>query len=541
MSRRRTVVGRRNRKLHGRSMYFQLDNGHDYVNISDDSRFPGTTWTRSEKPPPIQTAKTELILKMTSDDIYQEAGFLANYSRKGNRTSDRAASESMYACSSTLDSGTITSPGYPNDYPNSLQYSWIIMQPEGCTIQLNFSEFLLQRRFDYVSVYNVFKYELGDTLGQWSGEELPPSVQSTSNRMLITMKTDDSISSKGFAASFNTNWSVGTTNPSSQYPHASNQNKLVHSSSQPDKFTLTDCLSLFGLLCLIHYHFAEEHIFVQTLTHFCFHKNNSECRKPGNTKCTIHHTLPASEFVSPGFPLGFHEHLNMTWHISQPEGCIIRVQFALFKIWQSHDVVAIYDRQCSQNRLLGQWTGYRLPPPVLSTSNNLLVELISDGAYRSKGFSATYTSVTRVRGEIASRTCTTLIVEPTDSIASPNYPQDYPANLNCTWTISQPQGCVIRLKFEDFKLESGGDYVRVYDGPPSNENLLDTWTGTSIPSPRVSTGNTLTVEMHTNSLRQFRGFYAVYENFSVVQQLAARILRENHPRHIVDAKVRGNI
>ncbi|GAA47182.1 tolloid-like protein 2 [Clonorchis sinensis] len=87
----------------------------------------------------------------------------------------------------------------------------------------------------------------------------------------------------------------------------------------------------------------------------------------------------------------------------------------------------------------------------------------------------------------------------------------YPANLNYTWTISQPQGCVIRLRFEDFQLESGGDYVRVYDGPPSNENLLDTWTGTRLPSPRVSTGNTLTVEMHTNSLQQFRGFYAVYK------------------------------
>ncbi|KAG5453280.1 Cubilin [Clonorchis sinensis] len=414
---------------------FQLDNGHDYVNISDDSRFPGTTWTRSEKPPPIQTAKTELILKMTSDDIYQEAGFLANYSRKGNRTSDRAASESMYACSSTLDSGTITSPGYPNDYPNSLQYSWIIMQPEGCTIQLNFSEFLLQRRFDYVSVYNVFKYELGDTLGQWSGEELPPSVQSTSNRMLITMRTDDSGTRKGFAASY----------------------------------------------------------------------------KTGSTKCTIYHTLPASGFESPGFPLGYHGKLNMTWHISQPEGCIIHIRFSHFEMRQFHDDVTVYDVQHNPKRHLSHWTGDRLPPSVWSTGNNIVVELISDGFYRNKGFSATYNTVARVRGATACRTCNALIVKLTDSIASPNYPQDYPPNLNYTWTISQPQDCVIQLRFEDFQLESSVDYVRVYDGPPSYENLLDTLTGTRIPSPRVSTGNTLTVEMRTNSLQQFRGFYAVYK------------------------------
>ncbi|KAG5453278.1 CUB and sushi domain-containing protein 1 [Clonorchis sinensis] len=234
-----------------------------------------------------------------------------------------------------------------------------------------------------------------------------------------------------------------------------------------------------------------------------------------NTKCTIRHTLPASVFESPGFPLGYHGKLNMTWHISQPEGCIIRIQFAHFKIQPSHDLVAVFDRQRTLSRHLGQWTGDRLPQPLLSVTNNLLVELVSDGSYRSKGFSAKYSTVTRVRGGTASRTCTTLIEadRPTDSIASPNYPQLYPANLNYTWTISQPQGCVIRLRFEDFQLESGGDYVRVYDGPPSNENLLDTWTGTRLPSPRVSTGNTLTVEMHTNSLQQFRGFYAVYKTF----------------------------
>ncbi|OON17646.1 CUB domain protein, partial [Opisthorchis viverrini] len=114
------------------------------------------------------------------------------------------------------------------------------------------------------------------------------------------------------------------------------------------------------------------------------------------------------------------------------------------------------------------------------------------------------------RGETRA-VCITEIENATDSIASPSYPNYYPANLNYTWTISQPRGCVVRLRFEDFQLESDKDFVHVYDGPATNENLMDTWTGTRLPSPRVSTGNSLTIKMLTDSTREFRGFYATYE------------------------------
>ncbi|KER30889.1 hypothetical protein T265_02813 [Opisthorchis viverrini] len=47
-------------------------------------------------------------------------------------------------------------------------------------------------------------FETGSMLGQWSGRDLPPSVKSTSNRLLIAMRTDGSVAQKGFAANYDT-------------------------------------------------------------------------------------------------------------------------------------------------------------------------------------------------------------------------------------------------------------------------------------------------------------------------------------------------
>lgn len=44
----------------------------------------------------------------------------------------------------TTLSGTITSPGYPNNYPTSLQCRWIIKVPNRYRINLYFDEFVLQ-------------------------------------------------------------------------------------------------------------------------------------------------------------------------------------------------------------------------------------------------------------------------------------------------------------------------------------------------------------------------------------------------------------
>ncbi|XP_035667019.1 plasminogen-like [Branchiostoma floridae] len=52
----------------------------------------------------------------------------------------------------------------------------------------------------------------------------------------------------------------------------------------------------------------------------------------------------------------------------------------------------------------------------------------------------------------------------TGTFTSPNYPDNYPENLNCRYEISVTPPKVIRLTFTYFELEDPFDWVYVYDG-----------------------------------------------------------------------------
>lgn len=81
----------------------------------------------------------------------------------------------------------------------------------------------------------------------------------------------------------------------------------------------------------------------------------------------------------------------------------------------------------------------------------------------------------------------------------------YGDNLDCMKTIQAPQGTVIELTFAQLALEHDGcpepgcDHVDVYDGPNMQSPMLGQFSGTDIPRPVRSTGNTITVHFHTDA------------------------------------------
>ncbi|XP_035665889.1 membrane frizzled-related protein-like [Branchiostoma floridae] len=54
----------------------------------------------------------------------------------------------------TADTGTFTSPNYPNNYPNDLTCRYEISVTPPKVIKLTFAEFDLEDRFDWVDVYD---------------------------------------------------------------------------------------------------------------------------------------------------------------------------------------------------------------------------------------------------------------------------------------------------------------------------------------------------------------------------------------------------
>ena len=85
---------------------------------------------------------------------------------------------------------------------------------------------------------------------------------------------------------------------------------------------------------------------------------------------------------------------------------------------------------------------------------------------------------------------------PCGILYSPSYPESYPDNADCIYTISQPTGPVILLNFlsMDIQIYSSGycpDYLDVRDGASEVSPLLGKLCGSEIPAPIQSSQNQL--------------------------------------------------
>ena len=80
-------------------------------------------------------------------------------------------------------------------------------------------------------------------------------------------------------------------------------------------------------------------------------------------------------------------------------------------------------------------------------------------------------------------------------LTSPSFPENYPDNADCIYTISQPTGTVILLNFISMDTEKWSDechdYLEVRDGPTDDSTVLDKLCGSEIPAAIQSSENHL--------------------------------------------------
>ncbi|XP_047207381.1 deleted in malignant brain tumors 1 protein isoform X4 [Girardinichthys multiradiatus] len=96
-----------------------------------------------------------------------------------------------------------------------------------------------------------------------------------------------------------------------------------------------------------------------------------------------------------------------------------------------------------------------------------------------------------------------------DTFHSPNYPNEYPNNVGCTWYI-RPGYKFIRLEFFDLNTECGYDYVDVYDGYDTSSRRVLRLCRTN-HTVYHSTGNYLTVHFRSDVSVTRPGFRATYK------------------------------
>lgn len=200
---------------------------------------------------------------------------------------------------------------------------------------------------------------------------------------------------------------------------------------------------------------------------------------------------------------------NSTFTICSNSGNCVRVSFTAFDLESGWDYLYIYDGPTTGSPLIGTYTGTTSPGVVTSTTGCLTFRFTSDGSVTYTGWAASISCV--ACGSVSSLPNIGNGTE--TSCSSPYYDNggaggNYTNNANFTHTICGTPGNCVRITFSAFQLESGFDYLSIYDGPNTGSPLVGTYTGTTLPPVITSTTGCLTFRFTTDGSVTYTGWAA---------------------------------
>ena len=121
---------------------------------------------------------------------------------------------------------------------------------------------------------------------------------------------------------------------------------------------------------------------------------------------------------------------------------------------------------------------------------------------------------------------------------SPNFPNNFLANSDCTWNITVPSGKIIKMSFLSFTLKSGQNKdcagapagsarVSITNVASDDRKTPFQLCGQDLPHPVYSEGNSIQVRFVSGSTVE-RGFNATYEatNKDLCKSFSSIIPRE---------------
>ncbi|KAM4601209.1 suppressor of tumorigenicity 14 protein [Polymixia lowei] len=219
-------------------------------------------------------------------------------------------------------------------------------------------------------------------------------------------------------------------------------------------------------------------------------------------------------FESPGFPDKYPPRSRCQWQIRAPENNAISVRFAHFHVEDdcSNDFVSIYDSLSpDESQAITEKCGQRPPTnplEVVSSSNIMLVNLITDSAVQRTGFRAEY----KVIPLSTVKTCGGDLTDDKGVFTSPHHPAFYPPAVDCKWTIKVPPGKKVRVKFTMFRMKEPGVDIRVCH-KDYVEVMGTKYCGELSSLALTSQTNTLAVAFHSDESFTDKGFRAEYNAY----------------------------
>ncbi|XP_029103994.1 CUB and sushi domain-containing protein 1 isoform X1 [Scleropages formosus] len=447
----------------------------------------------------------------------------------------------------TTPSGVLLSPNYPQEYGNSMHCVWLIIAKPESRINLAFNDLSLEKQFDFLSVKDGGKAE-SPILGTFSGDVVPSPITTSGHVARLEFLTDHTNTDRGFNITFTT----------FRHNECPDPGVPVNGKRFGDSLQLGSSMS-----------FTCEEGFVKThgsQTISCILKDGNvvwdnavpRCEAP----CGGELKALSGIILSPGWPELYKEALNCEWIIEAPPGYPIKIIFDKFRTEVNYDVLEIRDGRFPSSPLIGSYQGTQVPQFLISTSNFLYLLFTTDKSHSDIGFRIRYEIVQLQSdhcvdpgipvngqrhghdfyvGALVTFSCDAgytlsdsepLECEPnfqwsrglpscdalcggyiqgnSGTILSPGFPDFYPHNLNCTWTIETSHGKGVQFTFHTFHLESPHDHLLVTENGSFSQPL---WrlTGSTLPPP-LSAG---LFGNFTAQIRFLSDFSVSYEGFNI--------------------------
>ncbi|XP_049840781.1 cubilin-like [Schistocerca gregaria] len=215
---------------------------------------------------------------------------------------------------------------------------------------------------------------------------------------------------------------------------------------------------------------------------------------------------------SPGSPGNYPQNRDCAWIIRAPRSK--RIQFHFFSLRMenhttcSFDFLRFYDGLSERDPIFAEFCNSSEPEPLMSPGSTVMIHFHSDNESSDTGFQIAYSTVPGMSG------CGGLFTDAEKTITSPNYPQQYPRNIDCEWTIRLPPGERLSIEFTDFELEDSRscifDFVELRDGNSEESPLIGRYCGVYGPPTFLSNNNKLYLRFRTDMSITRKGFSMKY-------------------------------
>ncbi|XP_068164193.1 procollagen C-endopeptidase enhancer b [Antennarius striatus] len=236
--------------------------------------------------------------------------------------------------------------------------------------------------------------------------------------------------------------------------------------------------------------------------------------------CGGHLVTDSGIVASEGFPSPYKPNSKCTWYLTVPEGHVVMLSFRLFDLEADptcrYDYLDVYNGHSRLVQKLGRFCGTFRPGALISTSNTMMLEMVSDEGTGGRGFLASFSAGKPHMEE--DQFCGGRLTKSQGSVKTPNWPNsNYPAGISCSWHISVEPSNVIEVKFEKLDLEPDTycryDYVALFNGGErDNSRRIGKFCGDRPPGAIVTNGNELLVQFVSDLSITSDGFMAHYSS-----------------------------